>query len=137
MSEEKTKWNQKRIESYIDGVEESTTLDYKGAGGLDKSPGKKKDIAIDVSAMAITAGGFIIYGLKEYDEDGKKHNNHTDNYCSHYFNNEVSRPSVPFSLSDSVLQIRSEGMYLRCSHGRKIPPPKALPPSRTHSLFDE
>lgn len=55
-----------------DRVEESTQLDYKS--GIDKTKEKwKSEIAKDVSAMANSNGGVIIYGIKEYDEEDKRH----------------------------------------------------------------
>ncbi len=73
------KWDQVRVQAYIDNaVEESINLDYKAADALGSHDGKKSDekkreITKDVSAMANSAGGLIIYGLKEYDEADKKH----------------------------------------------------------------
>jgi hypothetical protein len=60
-------WDQARIEQYrLDGTEESLTLDYKAAASLDKSDNKKKDeVRKDVSAMANSAGGIIVYGVAE------------------------------------------------------------------------
>jgi len=68
-------WTQERIEQeYISAqAEESTILEYKAAGALGKSDGRKKEITKDVSALANAAGGIIIYGVNEYDEDDKKH----------------------------------------------------------------
>jgi hypothetical protein len=67
-------WDQEAIQRYIDNeTEEGMTLDYKAADALAKSRGKKKEIAKDVSAMANTAGGIIVYGIKEYQEKEKKH----------------------------------------------------------------
>jgi hypothetical protein len=68
-------WTQEGIEQeYINAqAEESTTLEYKAADALGKSDGKKKEITRDVSALANAAGGIIIYGIKEYDEENKKH----------------------------------------------------------------
>lgn len=68
-------WNQERIEQeyVLASAEEGTTLEYKAADALGKSGGKKKEITKDVSAMANAAGGMIIYGIKEYDEKGKRH----------------------------------------------------------------
>ncbi len=69
-----TQWNQSEIQQYIDnGVEESLTLEYKAADSLAKSDGKKKEITKDVSAMANSAGGTIIYGVKEFDAADKRH----------------------------------------------------------------
>lgn len=59
-------WDQAHIEQYIaDRIEESLTLDYKAAGSLTKTSEKKQEITKDVSAMANSAGGIIIYGIRE------------------------------------------------------------------------
>jgi len=74
MAETSTIWDQARIERYIsDGTEESLTLDYKAAGSLAKTDGKKSEISKDVSAMANSAGGVIIYGVAEYQDEARKH----------------------------------------------------------------
>ena len=50
-------WDQARVQQYIDdGVEESLNLDYKAAGALAKTDGKRKEITKDVSAMANSEG---------------------------------------------------------------------------------
>jgi hypothetical protein len=68
------KWDQEAIQEYIDNkIQESLTLDYKAAAALGKSDGKKKEITKDVSAMANSDGGIIIYGIKEYQSPSKKH----------------------------------------------------------------
>jgi hypothetical protein len=60
-------WSESEIQRYIDDEEEeSLTLDYKAASALAKSDGKKTEITIAVSAMANSAGGIIIYGLREH-----------------------------------------------------------------------
>jgi hypothetical protein len=70
----KRKWNQAAVQQYIiDGIEESLTLEYKGAGALGRSHEKKKEIRKDVSAMANSAGGIIIYGVAECQVPSKKH----------------------------------------------------------------
>lgn len=67
-------WKESEVQSYIDNfIEESLTLDYKAADALAMSDGKKKEITKDVSAMANSAGGIIIYGLKEPLDPAKKH----------------------------------------------------------------
>lgn len=69
-----TSWDEKRIQQYIDNeIEESLTLDYKAAEALGSSPRKKKEITKDVSAMANSAGGIIIYGVREYQQPEKRH----------------------------------------------------------------
>lgn len=55
-----------------DGVEESSVLDYKRAASLGKDA--EAEIAKDVSAMANSAGGVLIYGVAEHPRDSpKKH----------------------------------------------------------------
>lgn len=67
-------WDEARIQEYVDNeVEESVTLDYKAAPALGKSDGKKKEISKDVSAMANSAGGRIIYGIREFQEEERAH----------------------------------------------------------------
>jgi hypothetical protein len=67
-------WTKERIEKMIlDKIEEGAHLDYKAAGALDRSEKRKADITKDVSSFANAAGGTIIYGVKEFDAEDKKH----------------------------------------------------------------
>lgn len=67
-------WNQAELQRHIDdGVEESLNLDYKASGALEKSDPKKIEFTKDVSAMANSAGGVSIYGIKEHSQPNKKH----------------------------------------------------------------
>lgn len=61
------------LEQWIkDGIEESSTLDYKRAASLGRDT--EAEIAKDVSAMANSAGGVLIYGVAEHPRDSpKKH----------------------------------------------------------------
>jgi hypothetical protein len=68
------KWDQARIQGYIDEQEqESLTLEYKRAAALGRESEKKEKITKAVSAMANSAGGIVIYGVKEYDQPDKRH----------------------------------------------------------------
>ena len=59
-------WTQDLLKSYItDNIEEGLTLEYKSGEALEKGHQRQKEIAKDVSAMANSAGGLIIYGIKE------------------------------------------------------------------------
>jgi hypothetical protein len=59
-------WTIELITSHIrDRIQESLVLDYKAAEALQKRDEKKKEITKDVSAMANSAGGTIIYGVRE------------------------------------------------------------------------
>jgi len=67
-------WDQARLQRYItDQIEENLTLDYKASDALAKTDGKRKEVTKDVSAFANSAGGIIIYGMREYDEAARKH----------------------------------------------------------------
>ena len=67
-------WSLAKINSLIEnGIEESQFLEYKASGALAKSDGKKTEITKDISAMANSAGGTIVYGIKEFGESEKKH----------------------------------------------------------------
>jgi hypothetical protein len=66
------RWTPQRLQSLIDQrIEENNELDYKRAAALDAK--HIEDITKDVSSFANSAGGRIIYGIKEFDEPMKKH----------------------------------------------------------------
>ena len=65
-------WDQAELERYIaQGTEESLTLDYKAGAALSTEANRQKEIAKDVSAMANSAGGIIIYGIGEAPSNGR------------------------------------------------------------------
>src|SRR5258708_3257235 len=68
-------WDQARLEQYIhDGVMESPTLEYKRAAAFSKTDDKKRtELSKDVSAIANSAGGLLIYGIAEYSDNARKH----------------------------------------------------------------
>lgn len=62
-------WDFLKLQELIAGqVEENLNLDYKAADALQNTPGKRKEITKDVSAMANSAGGTIIYGIAEHSD---------------------------------------------------------------------
>jgi len=69
-----TQWDQAKLQQYIDDeTEECLTLEYKAAGSLSKEPKLKAEITKDVSSMANSAGGILIYGLKEFSDKDNEH----------------------------------------------------------------
>ena len=59
--------NQYDLDKLIaDQVEDNLHLDYKAADALAKTDGKKKEVSKDISALANSDGGIIIYGIKEF-----------------------------------------------------------------------
>ncbi|HEY0657218.1 MAG TPA: ATP-binding protein [Pyrinomonadaceae bacterium] len=67
-------WTESRLLNFITSeIEESLTLEYKSAEALDRVDAKKKEITKDVSAMANSAGGVLIYGIAEFSVENKRH----------------------------------------------------------------
>ena len=67
-------WSEARLQNFITSeIEESLTLEYKSAEALDRNETKKKEITKDVSAMANSAGGILIYGISEHSQIDKRH----------------------------------------------------------------
>ncbi len=67
-------WTEGKLRNLISNeVEESLTLEYKSAEALDRTEYKKKEITKDVSAMANSAGGVIIYGIAESSNPERRH----------------------------------------------------------------
>ena len=67
-------WTESKLQNFIRSeIEESLTLEYKSAEALDRIEFKKKEITKDVSAMANSAGGLLIYGIREFSEIDKRH----------------------------------------------------------------
>jgi hypothetical protein len=67
-------WSEAKLQNFITSeIEESLMLEYKAAEALDRNETKKKEITKDVSAMANSAGGMIVYGISEFSELEKRH----------------------------------------------------------------
>ncbi len=61
-----TVWTEVELQQHItDAIPESLNLDYKASGSLAKTNDKRAEITKDVSAMANSDGGVIIYGISE------------------------------------------------------------------------
>lgn len=59
-------YDQKFLEDLINNrIEEDLNLDYKASGALERSDKKANEISKDISAMANSDGGKIIYGITE------------------------------------------------------------------------
>jgi hypothetical protein len=61
-----TEWTKEELERHIDDcIEEQLQLEYKAAASLGKQNDRTNEITKDVSAMANSDGGTIIYGIKQ------------------------------------------------------------------------
>jgi hypothetical protein len=59
-------WTERNLKELIENrVQESLTIEYKSGAALGKSDSRKIEISKDISALANSAGGTIIYGIVE------------------------------------------------------------------------
>src|SRR5258706_8014545 len=97
-------WNIDEVKRHItDQIEESLTLDYKAADACSRDGDRPDEITKDVSAMANSAGGTIIYGVKEFKDAPLRHRiekldpidgaKYTKEWLEHVIN-EI-RPRIP------------------------------------------
>jgi len=92
------KWTEDDLHRLIDDqVSESLTLDYKASAALQRTDGKKADLSKDVSAFANSAGGILIYGLREHNQipieidDGLDPTEISNEWIEQVVNSRVSR----------------------------------------------
>ncbi len=68
------KWTESKLRNFIKSeIEESLTLEYKSGEALGKSDYQKKEITKDVSAISNSAGGILIYGIREFQDPERRH----------------------------------------------------------------
>ena len=82
-------------------VEESINLDFKEAPALEKNDKKKAEIAKDVSSFANSAGGYIVYGIKE--------DNHVADSLSFIDGNEITKEWLE-QVIQTRIQRKIEGL---------------------------
>jgi hypothetical protein len=67
-------WDENKLLKLIqDRIEENLSIEYKSSGALSRESRKMAEITKDVSAMANSAGGLLIYGIAEFQDDPRKH----------------------------------------------------------------
>ena len=91
------------------GVMESTTLEYKSAIDT-RTDGWKKEMAKDVSAMANSNGGTIIYGIKEYDDPCMKH---LPERISPFDTTNISKETISLVIANNIAP-RIKGVEILC-----------------------
>ena len=93
----------------VAGVEESTTLEYKSE--IDISNAKwKGEMAKDVSAMANANGGIIIYGVKEFDEEDRRH---IPSHITPLDTTKVSKETIAQVISTNITP-KIKGLEISC-----------------------
>jgi hypothetical protein len=66
MKKDAKDWSEDDLQELISlGVQEGLELDYKQCDALQKSDSRKNEVSKDVAAFANSAGGVIVYGVKE------------------------------------------------------------------------
>jgi hypothetical protein len=69
-----SEWTKQKLEQLIaDGVEENLALEYKRAAALAKTDEKRAEITKDISALANSSGGVLIYGIAESNDKRRGH----------------------------------------------------------------
>lgn len=91
------------------GVEESTTLEYKS--DINTTSDKwKGEMSKDVSAMANANGGTIIYGVKEFDEEDKRH---IPSHITPIDTTKVSKETIAQVISSNISP-KIKGLEISC-----------------------
>ena len=75
-------------------IEESINIEFKSAEALSKVDSKKKELSKDVSAMANSNGGIIVYGINEV--------NHKADSISFIDGNEFSKEWIEQVISSTI-----------------------------------
>jgi hypothetical protein len=101
------KYNLEYLQNLINNrIEENLHLDYKASGALAKQNDKTTEVSKDVSAMANSDGGIIVYGINE-DENEK----HLPKGISPIKRKEFSREWLEQIINDKI-QPRIEGIQI-------------------------
>jgi hypothetical protein len=87
-----------------DKIQESLTLEYKDSRALEKQDRQRDELCKDVSAFANSAGGQIVYGIKELDREPK-------GLDSGAPNNQITREWIE-QVIDSNVQPRIDGLVI-------------------------
>src|SRR4051812_12009648 len=100
-------WNESDLLALISEQEkESLTLEYKGCDALSKNDPKKNEVSKDVSALANSAGGTIVYGMLE---DGHVPTGVDDGYDPH---GAITKEWLE-QVINSRIQQRIDGVRIR------------------------
>ena len=69
-----TDWDEAKLNEMIqNGIEENFGVEYKAAAALSREPRKVSEVTKDVSSMANSAGGILIYGISQFQDASKEH----------------------------------------------------------------
>jgi len=114
-------WND--IEYLIkEAVEESIRLDFKSSGSLEKSDNKKREIGKDVSAFANSAGGLIVYGIKETNHKASELSFiDGDIYTKEWLEHVISEKVTPKIEGIKIYPIRKDNDISRSIYIVQIP----------------
>lgn len=103
-------------------AEESVYLEFKEAGALDKTDGKRKEISKDVSSFANSDGGVIIYGIKEENHKANEFSFIDGNIYTKEWLEQVINSTIQRHIHDlKIIPIRKDGKIEQTIYIVKIP----------------
>lgn len=118
-------------------VPESSVLEYKGSMALAKTEGAKKEISKDVSALANSAGGTVIYGIEEKDhlpsriDDGVDPSDISKEWLEQIINSRIQR-----KIDGIVVhQIQHQGYRERVLYVVEVPQSSRAPHQASDKKF--
>jgi hypothetical protein len=126
---EKEEYTIDDIQSLIDNsIEESINLDYKAADALQNTDSKKKEVGKDISALANSDGGIIIYGLTEQNHKAHSFSFIDGNIITKEWLEQVINTNIHRRISDiKITPIRNNGNIKETIYIVKVPASKNAP----------
>lgn len=133
-------WEEEDIEELItNGVQESLTLDYKKSAALDRrNPKAKSDLSEDVSAFANSAGGVLIYGVREDNhlpveiDNGYDPRDITREWIEQVINSTIQQRIDGIRIKQIVLKKKNPGNVI---YVVSVPPSKRAPHMAVDHVF--
>lgn len=102
-------------------VEENLHLDYKSAGALSKFDKKKDEITKDVSALANSDGGIIVYGINEKENKPDSFSYVDGNIFTKEWLENIINTIQPRITGIEIFPIRNEGKIEETVYVVKVP----------------
>lgn len=107
-------WNEQKLQDLItEQIAENFELEYKAADALGKTDGKKSEISKDISALANSNGGVIIYGIREFNEKEKRHiPEKLDPILANEFTNETLDQIINHNIKPRIKDVKIHTVQL-------------------------
>ncbi len=131
-------WKEQDLQGLIQNeIQEDSNLEYKASPALQKTDKKKAELAKDVSSFANSAGGIIIYGICE-DEDNHLPRNLDEGLNPIEINKEWVEDVLQGNIHPRILGIDINQVNLETSHPGKVAYVLTIPQGETaHQASDK